>query len=45
LTEGLAIIDGLKEGTQVALVNPADQAARPSKPSGGSVPAMGATPR
>jgi HlyD family secretion protein len=42
LTEGLAIIDGLKEGTQVALVNPEQKPGGKTKPSGASVPAVGA---
>jgi len=42
LTEGLAVIDGLKEGTQVALVNPAQKSGEQSKPSGASGPALGA---
>lgn len=45
LTEGVGIIEGVKEGTQVALVNPMEKAAGPSQPSGAAVPGMGATPR
>jgi HlyD family secretion protein len=42
LAEGLAVIDGLPEGTQVALVNPEQKAGERSKPSGASGPALGA---
>lgn len=44
LTEGLAVIDGLKEGTQVALVNPEQKSGDQSKPSA-SGPALGAGAR
>jgi HlyD family secretion protein len=42
LTEGLAVIEGLKEGTQVALVNPEQRSGEQSKPSGTAGPALGA---
>jgi HlyD family secretion protein len=42
LTEGVAIIDGLKEGTQVALVNPEEKPGRNVHPGSGSAPALGA---
>ncbi len=38
LTEGLAIIDGLKEGTQVALVNPEQQRGAAAKPEASGPP-------
>jgi RND family efflux transporter MFP subunit len=41
LTEGLAILDGLQEGTQVALVNP-EQNADESKKAGALNPSIGA---
>jgi HlyD family secretion protein len=41
LTEGLAIVDGLQEGTQVALVNPEEKAGANAKP-GASNPSVGA---
>lgn len=41
LTEGLAIVDGLKEGTQVALVNP-EQRSGGAKPGAAGAPALGA---
>ena len=44
LTEGLAVIEGLKEGTQVALVNPEQKSGEQSKPSA-SGPALGAGAR
>lgn len=43
LTEALAIIDGVKEGTQVALVNPTEKASGPLK--AGNAPAVGAMPQ
>ncbi|MGH9711143.1 MAG: efflux RND transporter periplasmic adaptor subunit [Candidatus Acidiferrales bacterium] len=33
VTEGVAVIDGLKEGTQIALINPVQKSAGVSKPS------------
>jgi len=42
LMEGLAIVDGLKEGTQVALVNPEQKPSGNSKPNGTVAPALGA---
>lgn len=42
LTEGLAVVDGLKEGTQVALVNPEQKSSGQSKPGGAAAPAIGA---
>jgi HlyD family secretion protein len=42
LTQGLAIIEGLKEGTQVALVNPQEKPGRNPHPGSGSAPALGA---
>ncbi|HUJ30402.1 MAG TPA: efflux RND transporter periplasmic adaptor subunit [Candidatus Acidoferrum sp.] len=45
LTEALAIVDGLKEGVQVALVNPQQQRAKQSEQSGSAGPAIGAGPQ
>lgn len=45
LTEGLAIVDGLKEGTQVALVNPEQKPDGSTKPGAPSGPALGASIR
>jgi multidrug efflux pump subunit AcrA (membrane-fusion protein) len=45
LTEGLAVIDGVKEGTQVALVNPQEKSGDKSKPGAGPSPALGAALR
>jgi multidrug efflux pump subunit AcrA (membrane-fusion protein) len=45
LTEGLAIVDGLKEGTQVALVNPEQKPGGSAKPGAASGPALGASIR
>jgi RND family efflux transporter MFP subunit len=42
LTEGLAIVEGLKEGTQVALVNPEQKPGSNSKSGGAATPALGA---
>lgn len=41
LTEGLAVITDLPEGTQVALVNPEETAAAKSKTAGAAGPGMG----
>ncbi len=43
VTEGLAVIDGLKEGAQVALVSPEKTPATPAKP-GGAAPSLGGAP-
>lgn len=42
LTEGLAIVEGLKEGTQVALVNPEQKPGSNSKSGSAATPALGA---
>ena len=42
LMEGIAIVDGLKEGTQVALVNPEQKATGGAKPGAAGAPALGA---
>ncbi len=41
LTEGIAVIEGLKEGTQLALVNPEEKTSGPSQPRGASGPPIG----
>jgi HlyD family secretion protein len=41
VTEGLAVIDGLQEGTQVALVNPEKASNRPAKSDGAGSPTLG----
>lgn len=41
VTEDLAVIDGLKEGAQVALVNPEKSSSGPAKPSADASPALG----
>jgi HlyD family secretion protein len=42
LMEGIAIVDGLKEGTQVALVNPEQKGSGTTKPGAAAAPALGA---
>jgi len=44
VTAGVAVIEGLKEGTQVALVDPVKQSNAPKSAAGGSTPALGGTP-
>jgi HlyD family secretion protein len=41
VTEGLAVIDGLKEGMKVALINPEKASAATGKPSSDATPALG----
>lgn len=41
VAEGVAVIDGLKEGTQVALVDPVKKAATPATPAAGPTPSLG----
>jgi len=45
LTEGLAIVEGLKDGTQVALVNPEQKSGDNGKAVGSSSPSIGAGPQ
>jgi HlyD family secretion protein len=44
MTEGLAVIDGLKEGTQVALVDFEKRSAAPANPAASTTPSFGSTP-
>jgi HlyD family secretion protein len=41
VTGGLAVIDGLKEGTQVALINPEKKTSGPAKPNAAAPPSFG----
>jgi HlyD family secretion protein len=44
VTEGLAVIEGLKEGMQVALINPEKKTNGPAKPATSAAPAFGSAP-
>jgi HlyD family secretion protein len=44
VTEGVAVIDGLKEGMQVALVNPVKQAVTPAAPTSSAASSLGGAP-
>jgi hypothetical protein len=41
VTGGLAVIDGLKEGAQVALINPEKKTSGPAKPNDAAPPSFG----
>lgn len=41
VTEGTAVIEGLKEGTAVALIDPTKNPAGPTTPAGGAGPSLG----